>query len=204
MLWFPSPPRVVGIALILWPAVLAGSRRMLCVQVAAINPNLDWSSNFCNMLGYNQDEFVELMRLYLTIHAGEALGAVAAAGGRSLKQGGVALADHEGGNVSAHATHLVGSALSDPYLSFAAGMCGLAGPLHGLANQEVLQWLTAVCTPAHTNTPWHALLHPPPSSPQPPGSTLSVFGVRCKISLATATPTRSCASLSGTRLPAAR
>jgi citrate synthase len=42
--------------------------------------------------------------------------------------------DHEGGNVSAHATHLVGSALSDPYLSFSAGMNGLAGPLHGLAN----------------------------------------------------------------------
>lgn len=50
--------------------------------------------------------------------------------------------DHEGGNVSAHATHLVGSALSDPYLAFAAGMNGLAGPLHGLANQEVLVWLT--------------------------------------------------------------
>ena len=44
--------------------------------------------------------------------------------------------------MSAHATHLVGSALSDPYLSFAAGMNGLAGPLHGLANQEVLIWLT--------------------------------------------------------------
>ena len=42
--------------------------------------------------------------------------------------------DHEGGNVSAHASHLVGSALSDPYLSFSAGMNGLAGPLHGLAN----------------------------------------------------------------------
>ena len=52
--------------------------------------------------------------------------------------------DHEGGNVSAHATHLVGSALSDPYLSFAAGMCGLAGPLHGLANQEVLVFLSKV------------------------------------------------------------
>lgn len=52
--------------------------------------------------------------------------------------------DHEGGNVSAHATHLVGSALSDPYLSFAAGMCGLAGPLHGLANQEVLIFLSKV------------------------------------------------------------
>merc|ERR1712146_618971 len=77
--------------------------------------------NFCNMLGYKDENFTELMRLYMTIHA-----------------------DHEGGNVSAHATHLVGSALSDPYLSFAAGMCGLAGPLHGLANQEVLQWLTQV------------------------------------------------------------
>ena len=43
--------------------------------------------------------------------------------------------------MSAHATHLVGSALSDPYLSFTAGMCGLAGPLHGLANQEVLVFL---------------------------------------------------------------
>jgi citrate synthase len=49
--------------------------------------------------------------------------------------------DHEGGNVSAHTVHLVGSALSDPYLSFAAGMNGLAGPLHGLANQEVLVWI---------------------------------------------------------------
>lgn len=79
---------------------------------------LDWSGNFAHMLGYNDESFRELMRLYLTIHA-----------------------DHEGGNVSAHATHLVGSALSDPYLSFAAGMTGLAGPLHGLANQEVIRWI---------------------------------------------------------------
>lgn len=79
---------------------------------------LDWGANFAHMLGYSEHGFVELMRLYLTIHA-----------------------DHEGGNVSAHATHLVGSALSDPYLSFAAGMTGLAGPLHGLANQEVIRWI---------------------------------------------------------------
>ena len=46
--------------------------------------------------------------------------------------------------MSAHATHLVGSALSDPYLSFCAGMCGLAGPLHGLANQEVLIFMEKV------------------------------------------------------------
>ncbi len=78
----------------------------------------DYSGNFAHMLGYEGQTFQELMRLYLTIHS-----------------------DHEGGNVSAHTTHLVGSALADPYLSYSAGMCGLAGPLHGLANQEVLRWL---------------------------------------------------------------
>lgn len=79
---------------------------------------LDWGGNFAHMLGFEGEKFKELMRLYLTIHA-----------------------DHEGGNVSAHTTHLVGSALSDPYTSFAAGMNGLAGPLHGLANQEVIKWI---------------------------------------------------------------
>jgi citrate synthase len=85
-----------------------------------IQPNglLDWAGNFAHMMGYEQEGFHELMRLYMTIHA-----------------------DHEGGNVSAHTTHLVGSALSDPYLCFAAGMNGLAGPLHGLANQEVIKWI---------------------------------------------------------------
>lgn len=85
-----------------------------------IHPNgmLDWAGNFAHMMGYENEDFKELMRLYMTIHA-----------------------DHEGGNVSAHTTHLVGSALSDPYLSFAAGMNGLAGPLHGLANQEVIKWI---------------------------------------------------------------
>lgn len=39
--------------------------------------------------------------------------------------------DHEGGNVSAHTGKLVGSALSDPFLAYAAALNGLAGPLHG-------------------------------------------------------------------------
>ncbi|KAJ8960844.1 hypothetical protein NQ318_020140 [Aromia moschata] len=86
--------------------------------IGAIDTAKDWSLNFTQMLGYDNPEFIELMRLYLTIHS-----------------------DHEGGNVSAHTVHLVGSALSDPYLSFGAGLNGLAGPLHGLANQEVLIWL---------------------------------------------------------------
>jgi len=84
-------------------------------SVGAVDVNKDWSGNFTSMLGYNDPQFTELMRLYLTIHS-----------------------DHEGGNVSAHTCHLVGSALSDPYLSYGAAMCGLAGPLHGLANQECL------------------------------------------------------------------
>jgi len=84
-------------------------------------PALDWAGNFAGLLGHGGGGgagMAELLRLYATIHS-----------------------DHEGGNVSAHATHLVGSALSDPYLALAAGMAGLAGPLHGLANQEVLRWL---------------------------------------------------------------
>lgn len=79
---------------------------------------MDWGQNFAHMLGYDRFEFQELMRLYLVLHA-----------------------DHEGGNVSAHVIHLVGSALSDAHLSLAAGMNGLAGPLHGLANQEVIRWI---------------------------------------------------------------
>ncbi|XP_038045249.1 citrate synthase, mitochondrial-like [Patiria miniata] len=88
-------------------------------SVCPIDVDLDWSANFANMLGYEDEMFKEVLRMYLTIHS-----------------------DHEGGNVSAHTVHLVGSALSDAYLSLAAGMNGLAGPLHGLANQEVLVWIT--------------------------------------------------------------
>lgn len=97
-----------------------------------IEPNglLDWAGNFAHMLGFEDDTFKELMRLYMTIHA-----------------------DHEGGNVSAHTTHLVGSALSDPYLSFAAGLNGLAGPLHGLANQEVIKWIFEMQEELNTDSP---------------------------------------------------
>jgi len=52
--------------------------------------------------------------------------------------------DREGGSVSAYATHLVGSALSDPFLSYSTGLLGLAGPLYGLAAQEVLRWILAM------------------------------------------------------------
>lgn len=94
------------------------------VGTQALDGAQDWSYNFAELLGKGGKEnsdFHDLLRLYLALHG-----------------------DHEGGNVSAHATHLVGSALSDPFLSYSAGLLGLAGPLHGLAAQEVLRWILAM------------------------------------------------------------
>ena len=86
------------------------------------NPKLDYGANFSRMMGVlDRKGYAELARLYFILHS-----------------------DHESGNVSAHATHLVGSSLADIYYAFSAGMCGLAGPLHGLANQECLGWLLDV------------------------------------------------------------
>lgn len=82
------------------------------------DPDLDWGANFAYMMGIENDEYQDLSRLYFILHS-----------------------DHESGNVSAHATHLVASSLSDIYYAFTAGLNGLAGPLHGLANQECLRWL---------------------------------------------------------------
>ncbi|MBN8582824.1 MAG: citrate (Si)-synthase [Anaerolineae bacterium] len=86
------------------------------------NPKQDYGLNFSRMMKVSDKKgYSELARLYFILHS-----------------------DHESGNVSAHAMHLVGSALSDPYLSFSASLNGLAGPLHGLANQECLGWLIEV------------------------------------------------------------
>jgi len=85
------------------------------------DPSLDWSANFVKMMGIRDETYEDLSRLYFIIHS-----------------------DHESGNVSAHTTHLVGSALSDIYLATSAGMNGLSGPLHGRANQEGLRWLLEI------------------------------------------------------------
>ncbi len=82
------------------------------------DPKLDWGANFAHMMGVKDPAYGDLMRLYLILHS-----------------------DHESGNVSAHTSHLVSSALSDVYYAVAAGINGLAGPLHGLANQECLKWI---------------------------------------------------------------
>lgn len=86
------------------------------------NPRQDYGLNFSRLLGVSDRKgYADLARLYFILHS-----------------------DHESGNVSAHTTHLVGSALSDIYYAYAAGLSGLAGPLHGLANQECLGWLLDV------------------------------------------------------------
>jgi len=104
------------------PGIAAGVYRMRFKKGKRIAPKagLSWSDNFARMLGIEDPdgEFADCMRLYLVLHC-----------------------DHEGGNVSAHTCHLVGSALSDAYYSVSAGLNGLAGPLHGLANQECLNWI---------------------------------------------------------------
>ena len=104
------------------PAIAAGVYRTRFQKGPVIlpNPALDWGADYAYMLGVsdNTKEWYEMMRLYLTLHS-----------------------DHESGNVSALTSHIVGSALSDPYYSLAAGLNGLAGPLHGLANQECLKFV---------------------------------------------------------------
>ncbi len=80
------------------------------------NKDLDMGGNFAHMMGIDPP-YDDVARMYFILHS-----------------------DHESGNVSAHTTHLVASALSDAYYALSAGINGLAGPLHGLANQEVLSW----------------------------------------------------------------
>ena len=117
-----------------WPVMLDDSLDLTArvTQIAAyiynkkyfggrkIEPDfsLDLAGNFAHMMGNDDPLYAELMRLFLLLHM-----------------------DHENANVSAHTAHLVGSALSDIYLSCSAGLDGLAGPLHGLANQECCKWL---------------------------------------------------------------
>ncbi len=84
------------------------------------DPKIDWGGNFAHMMGIDKP-YDDLSRLYFILHS-----------------------DHESGNVSAHTGHLVASALSDSYYAVSAMVNGLAGPLHGLANEEVLRWIQGV------------------------------------------------------------
>ncbi len=106
------------------PSIAAAIYRKRINETDRIDPdsNLDWAGNFAHMLGINEsDDFKKLMRLYLMLHS-----------------------DHEGGNVSAFSSLTVASSLSSPFLAIGAGLNGLAGPLHGLANQECLKFVLEI------------------------------------------------------------
>jgi citrate synthase len=102
--------------------IAAGIYRLRYKKGPIIEPSkkLDWGADYVKMLGLapKKGETAKMMQLYLVLHT-----------------------DHEGGNVSANTCHTVGSALSDPFYAVSAGLNGLAGPLHGLANQECLGWV---------------------------------------------------------------
>lgn len=104
------------------PIIAAYIYRRKFTKGPRINPdnNLDWAANYARLLGTEDPDgsFADLMRLYMVLHC-----------------------DHEGGNVSALATQTINSALSDIYFSVSGGLNGLAGPLHGLANQECLRFI---------------------------------------------------------------
>lgn len=107
------------------PGIAAAVYRIRFKKGTIIKPlsnDNDLSNNFAHMLGVSDDaSWKDLVRLYLVLHS-----------------------DHEGGNVSAMTSYVVSSALSDPFYSVSAAMCGLAGPLHGLANQECLRFIMNV------------------------------------------------------------
>lgn len=119
--WDPTYEDVMNLLAKL-PEIAAHIYRLKYKDNAIISPdpNLDFGANFAHMMGIDSP-YDEVARMYFILHS-----------------------DHESGNVSAHTTHLVASALSDAYYAFTAGMNGLAGPLHGLANQEVLRWIQSL------------------------------------------------------------
>jgi citrate synthase len=89
--------------------------------------SLSYCANFLNMMfsvpaeDYEIDpELVKVMNLLLILHA-----------------------DHEQ-NCSTSTVRVVGSSKANLFASISAGICALWGPLHGGANQEVLEMLTAI------------------------------------------------------------
>jgi citrate synthase len=89
--------------------------------------SLSYCANFLNMMfsvpaePYDADpEVVKVLNLLLILHA-----------------------DHEQ-NCSTSTVRMVGSAKANLFASISAGICALWGPLHGGANQEVIEMLTMI------------------------------------------------------------
>ncbi|TVR45303.1 MAG: citrate (Si)-synthase [Planctomycetota bacterium] len=101
--------------------------------------DLNYMEDFVRMLGVpgldadGQARLTELMRVFDVVHL-----------------------DHGGGNLSTFTGKAVASGLADMYESILAAMCGLAGPRHGKANQECLNFVEE-CVRAVGGTPSEGL-----------------------------------------------
>lgn len=85
------------------------------------NPHLGYMENFTEMLNVPSADPVKLQeafKLFDVLHF-----------------------DHGGGNLSTFVGKAVASGLEDMYGSMAAALCALAGPRHGKANQECLEFI---------------------------------------------------------------
>lgn len=80
--------------------------------------NVDIAARLSRMMGYSDRITEDLFRLHLTTHM-----------------------DHGGGSASCFGVRVTGSTLADVFQAWSSGVNGLAGPLHGRANEEVLDWL---------------------------------------------------------------
>jgi len=86
----------------------------------ASKPELGYMENFTHMLGApkTNQHFAKLIKVFDILHF-----------------------DHGGGNLSTFVGKAVASGNEDMYGSLLSAMSGLAGPLHGMANQECLRFL---------------------------------------------------------------
>ncbi len=118
------------------PALAAAIHRRCHGEAPAAGPSpaLDWAGNLAWMLAGERPRFAEALRLFAFLHG-----------------------DHEGGNIGAHATHLVGSALADPYYALSAGVAGLAAPLHGRATVDFMRWVAPLVEDASEPPPREAV-----------------------------------------------
>lgn len=87
-------------------------------------PELGYMESFAHMLkapNANRDELTRAFNLFNILHF-----------------------DHGGGNLSTFVGKAVASGLEDMYGSMASAMCALAGPRHGKANQDCLEFVQSV------------------------------------------------------------
>lgn len=95
------------------------------------HPGLGYMENFTQMLNVPNSDMLQLTRCFKLFN--------------------VLHFDHGGGNLSTFVGKAVASSLEDMYGSMSAAMCALAGPRHGRANQDSLEFIQSLIDALGTN-----------------------------------------------------